>query len=197
MPDAIVARDAHEQRVHTPIATQIGMTQVSHQTVKTTRQIGILFVCLGNICRSPLAEAVFRHQARERGVEDRFRIGSAATSHWEVGNPRDPRTVRAADQRGVEVVGTSRQIRADDLRRWDYVIAMDTENLGDIRRLQAEFGGDARIHRLREWDPKGDDPDVPDPYVTAHMQGFEHVHDIVERCCTRLLSDLLARQEPE
>ena len=159
-----------------------------------SQPVGILFVCLGNICRSPLAESVFLHQARERGVGDRFHVGSAATSHWEVGNPPDPRTVRTARARGVAVTGESRQLRAEDLHHWDYIIAMDTDNLADIRRLQARAGGNARIHRLREWDPEESGADVPDPYVAGHLRGFEEVHDIVERSCARLLDHLLDNQ---
>ncbi|CAN5835955.1 low molecular weight protein-tyrosine-phosphatase [soil metagenome] len=154
----------------------------------------ILFVCLGNICRSPLAEAVFRHHARERGVEDRFQIDSAATSHWEVGNSRDPRTVRTARARGIEVTGRSRQLTAEDLQRFDFVIAMDAENLADIRALQKAAGGSARVHRLREWDPGQSGRDVPDPYVTGHLRGFEEVHQMVERSCAGLLDHLLAEQ---
>ena len=167
---------------------------VSLPTPMISEPIKILFVCLGNICRSPLAESVFLHLARERGVEDRFHIGSAATSHWEVGNPPDPRTVRTARARGVEVTGESRQLRPEDLRHWDYVIAMDSDNLAEIRRLEARAGGGARLHRLREWDPEQDGLDVPDPYVAGHMRGFEQVHDIVERCCARLLDNLLDGQ---
>ena len=161
-----------------------------------SQPVGVLFVCLGNICRSPLAESVFRHLARERGVEDRFRIGSAATSHWEIGNPPDSRTVRTARARGIEVTGESRQLRAEDLHHWDYIIAMDTDNLADIQRLHARAGGKARIHRLREWDPEESGLDVPDPYVAGHLRGFEEVHDIVDRCCARLLDHLLGSQSP-
>lgn len=157
----------------------------------------VLFVCLGNICRSPLAEAVFRDQARKRGVEHRFRIGSAATSHWEVGNPPDPRTVRTARARGLEVTGESRQIRPEDLHQWDYIIAMDAENLAEVQRLQRRVGGHAQLFRLREWDLAPEAMDVPDPYVTAHRRGFEEVHDIVERSCARLLDYLIAEAQEE
>ena len=130
----------------------------------------------------------------ERGVADRFRVDSAATSHWEVGNPRDPRTVRTARARGIEVTCRSRQLNFDDLQRFDYVIAMDAENLADIRALQNAAGANARVHRLREWDPQQDGYDVPDPYVTGHLRGFEEVHDMVERSCAALLDHLLAEQ---
>ena len=150
----------------------------------------ILFVCLGNICRSPLAESVFRHLARERGVEDRFRIDSAGTSGYHAGSPPDRRSAAVALARGVEVAGRSRQLSARDLRDFDYVIAMDAENLQEVEALHATVGGTARVHRLREWDPEGGGPDVPDPYYGG-ARGFEDVHDIVERSCAALLDHLL------
>jgi protein-tyrosine phosphatase len=155
--------------------------------------IHILFVCLGNICRSPLAESVFRHLARERGVERRFEIDSAGTSGWHVGDPPDARSVATARARGVEVCGASRKLVAEDLRRFDYVVAMDRENLANITRLQTASGGGARVHLLREWDPEPGQPDVPDPYYGGE-RGFEEVHDIVERSCAALLDDLLERE---
>ena len=155
--------------------------------------IRILFVCLGNICRSPLAESVFRHLARERGVERRFEIDSAGTSGWHVGDPPDARSVATARARGVEVCGASRKLVPDDLRRFDYVVAMDRENLANITRLQTASGGGARVHLLREWDPEPGQPDVPDPYYGGE-RGFEEVHDIVERSCAALLDDLLERE---
>ncbi|MGI9179977.1 MAG: low molecular weight protein-tyrosine-phosphatase [Longimicrobiaceae bacterium] len=97
----------------------------------------VLFVCLGNICRSPLAEAVFRRQVGERGVEQRFEIDSAGTSAYHAGSPPDARSAQVARARGVEVSGSARQLAADDLRRFDYIIAMDAENLAEIERLRA------------------------------------------------------------
>ncbi|MQA91646.1 MAG: low molecular weight phosphotyrosine protein phosphatase [Gemmatimonas sp.] len=152
-------------------------------------KLSILFVCLGNICRSPLAESVFRHLVRQRGLEDRFEIDSAGTSGYHVGDPPDARSVATASLRGIEVAGVSRQLVAEDLRRFDYVIAMDRENLEQTRRLQKRTNGSARIHLLREWDPEGTDSDVPDPYYGG-PRGFDDVHDIVERSCEALLDDL-------
>ena len=151
----------------------------------------VLFVCLGNICRSPLAEAVFRHKVRERGVEGDFEIDSAGTSGYHSGAAPDRRSAETARRRGVELAGQSRQLGAEDLRRFDYVIAMDGENLREIRALEAEAGGTARIHRLREWDPARSGADVPDPYYGG-TGGFDEVHDIVDRSCEALLDHLLA-----
>ena len=153
----------------------------------------ILFVCLGNICRSPLAESVFRHLARERGVEHAFEIDSAGTSGYHDGSPPDSRSVATARARGIEVCGASRKLVAEDLHGFDYVIAMDEENRANILRLQSESGGAARVHLLREWDPERDRPGVPDPY-DGGRRGFEEVHDIVERSCAVLLDHLLERR---
>ena len=150
----------------------------------------VLFVCLGNICRSPLAESIFRHLVRERGVEHLFEIDSAGTSDFHEGHPPDPRSASTARARGVEVTGCSRPILAEDLHRWDYVIVMDADNHSEVARIQAATGGAARVRRLREWDPQGGGPDVPDPYYDG-ARGFEDVHDIVERSCAALLEHLL------
>ncbi|MEX2581690.1 MAG: low molecular weight protein-tyrosine-phosphatase [Gemmatimonadota bacterium] len=156
----------------------------------------ILFVCLGNICRSPLAESVFRHLVREEGVEHRFEIDSAGTSGYHVGDPPDARSVATARARGVEVRGTSRQLDAADLRRFDYVIVMDRENLANVERLVGSAGGSTRVHLLREWDPERGSDDVPDPYYGG-PRGFDDVHDIVERSCRALLAHLLGELEEE
>ncbi len=159
------------------------------------KPIRVLFVCLGNICRSPLAEAVFRHLARERGVEGRFEIDSAGISGWHEGDPPDRRSAEVARRRGIELQGRSRRLTAADLERFDYVIAMDEENLAGIERLKAAAGAArARVHRLREWDPAADHADVPDPYYGGD-RGFEDVHDIVERSCAGLLDHVLAARE--
>ena len=156
----------------------------------TSRPIRLLFVCLGNICRSPLAEGVFRALVRERGVEDRFEVDSAGISSYHAGSPPDRRSADTARRRGVELTGRSRPITADDLRRFDWVIAMDEDNLEGIQAVERLAGGTARVHRLREWDPEDGGLDVPDPYYGG-ARGFEEVQEIVERSCAALLDDLL------
>jgi len=157
----------------------------------TWEPIRVLFVCLGNICRSPLAEAVFRHLVEERGWTDRFDIDSAGTSGWHRGAPPDARSTEVARRRGITLAGGSRKVTAADLRRFHYVIAMDEENLEALRELQAEAGGTARVHRLREFEPRAASLDVPDPYYGG-ARGFEEVHDIVERACAGLLAHVAA-----
>lgn len=153
----------------------------------------VLFVCLGNICRSPLAESIFQHLARERGVEAEFEVDSAGTSGYHAGDPPDARSVETARAKGVQVVGASRQLSAEDLDAFDYVIAMDAENLAALRRVAGPRAR-ARTHRLREWDPARGDLDVPDPYYGG-PQGFERVHEMIERSCSALLDHLLAERE--
>ena len=154
-------------------------------------RIGVLFVCMGNICRSPLAESVFRHLLRERGLADRFVVDSAGTSGYQAGDPPDARSVATARGRGIEVAGRSRPLGERDLQEFDYLIVMDAENRSFVDALRATSGGTARVHRLREWDPERGNLDVPDPYYGG-SRGFEDVQDIVERSCAALLDDLLA-----
>jgi protein-tyrosine phosphatase len=155
-------------------------------------RISVLFVCLGNICRSPRAEGVFRHLASERGVAARFEIDSAGTSGYHAGDPPDARSVATARARGIVVAGRSRQLIADDLRRFDWLIVMDEENLREVEKLASRTPSTgARVHLLREWDANGTGLGVPDPYYGGE-QGFEKVQDIVERSCEALLDDLLA-----
>lgn len=152
--------------------------------------VSLLFVCMGNICRSPLAEAMFRHLVRERGLEERFVIDSAGTSGYHRGSRPDRRSTETARRRGIELTGQSRQLVAADLRRFDYVIAMDAENLEGIQLLQDRSGGPSTVGRLRDWDPQPDHGDVPDPYYGG-PRGFEDVHDIVERAAAALLDHIV------
>ena len=154
----------------------------------------MLFVCLGNICRSPLAEGVFRQLLKERGVADVFEVDSAGTSGYHDGDPPDPRTMAVARRRGVALTSISRRVTADDLIRFDHIIVMDDENLAAVEALARRAGVTARIRLLREFDPAADSPGVPDPYYEG-PDGFERVHDIVERACAGLLEHLLSERD--
>src|SRR5690554_2228371 len=155
----------------------------------------VLFVCLGNICRSPLAAAGFRKQVREAGLEDRFDVDSAGTSSYHEGDGPDARTVHVARARGVEMTGRARQVRREDAERFDYIVAMDESNLRDGEQLVAAAGVHSpQVVRLREFDPEANgDLDVPDPYYGG-PRGFEDVHDIVERSCAALLEHIISER---
>lgn len=150
---------------------------------------GVLFVCAGNICRSPTAEGVFRHLAREAKAEARFKIESRGTGGWHQGEQAHPQTRKVSMSRGVPIEDhRAKQVRVDDFREFDLIVAMDRENLSNLERFRKH--GDAQLILMREYDPDKDDPDVPDPYAGG-PDGFEDVFDIVHRSCEALLRDLL------
>ena len=150
----------------------------------------VLFVCLGNICRSPLAEGVFRHILDEDGVSDRFRVDSAGTGSWHVGESPDFRAVRIAATKGVTVGGHARQVQPEDFRHFDYILAMDSDNLQALETYRDKVGGDAALYLLREFDPEGGPgAEVPDPYY-GDSSGFDDVFAMVERSCLALLDHI-------
>lgn len=151
----------------------------------------VLFVCLGNICRSPLAEGVFRHLVTGAGLEASFAIDSAGTGAWHAGEGPDPRSVEVAAAHGVELSGRARQVTAEDLWRFDVVVAMDRDNLAALKDISGEAHGTARLHLLREFDPEADGDDVPDPYYGG-PSGFERVYGMVRSGCEGLLGTLRA-----
>jgi protein-tyrosine phosphatase len=153
-------------------------------------RIGVLFVCLGNICRSPLAMGVFRQVVREAGLENRFEIDSAGTSSYHTGSPPDSRTVGVARARGLDLKHAARQMLREDLDRFDYVVVMDASNRGKVERLAQKGAGRAEVRMLRDFDAEaGGDLDVPDPYFGG-ADGFEEVHDMVERSCRGLFEHI-------
>jgi protein-tyrosine phosphatase len=157
--------------------------------------ISVLFVCLGNICRSPLAEAVFRDVVSEAGLEARFRIDSAGTSGYHDGESPDARTTDVAARRGVTVEGTSRSIGPSDAHDFDYLIAMDGDNRRAVERLVSRTGATPRVFLFREFDPEADGAlEVPDPYFGG-PSGFEDVHDLVERSARGFLEYLVDLHE--
>jgi protein-tyrosine phosphatase len=153
-------------------------------------RVGVLFVCLGNICRSPLAEGVFRGLVEEAGLGNRVEVDSAGTSDYHTGDPPDPRTVDVARRRGVRLEHAARQIKGEDLDRFAYVLVMDAQNLGKVQRLAERVRPGTEIRMLRSFDPEADgDLSVPDPYFGGEG-GFEAVQDMVERSCRALLSHI-------
>ncbi len=164
------------------------------------RSTRILFVCLGNICRSPTAEGVMRALVREAGLEESIELDSAGTGAWHVGNPPDERATETARTRGIVIEGAAREVRRADFDDFDLLIAMDRKNLADLRRLAPDERARARIRLLREFDPASaglgvDELDVPDPYYGG-PRGFEDVLDLVHAACEGLLAQIRAGQVP-
>ena len=144
----------------------------------------LLFVCLGNICRSPTAEGVMRHLVREEGLEDRIEIDSAGTGGWHAGAPPDSRATQAAARRGIALEGAARKFSVADFYRFDLILAMDAENLRDLRALAPDEEAASKVRLLR-----GPGLDVPDPYY-GEGDGFELVLDQVEEACRALLDEV-------
>jgi protein-tyrosine phosphatase len=145
--------------------------------------VRVLFVCMGNICRSPTAEGVMRHLLAERGLEDEIEVQSAGTGGWHAGSPPDARSTRAAAARGITLEGAARQVTRADFEDFDLLVAMDRDNLADLRAI-APPGTEHKIRLLL-----GEGRDVPDPYYGG-PHGFENVLDLVETACEQLLDEL-------
>jgi protein-tyrosine phosphatase len=148
----------------------------------------ILFVCLGNICRSPVAEAVCRKQIEEKGLQKTFYAESRGTSDWEQGNGAHPKSRANAKENGIDLENhISKQVTTNDLETFDVIVALDRSNFKDLKHLGAHEK--ARLVLLREFDPEAgeNDFDVPDPFYHG---GFQGVFDMVSRSVSQLLDQL-------
>jgi protein-tyrosine phosphatase len=151
----------------------------------------VLFVCLGNICRSPTAEGVLRHKLREAGLEGCVEVDSAGTGDWHVGKAADIRTRQAAQQRGYDLSALrARQVKVDDFRAFDLVLAMDNSNLHDLQQLRPGNASAELDLFLRRYQSALDE--VPDPYYGGEA-GFAQVLDLIEQACDALVLELKGR----
>lgn len=148
----------------------------------------VLFVCLGNICRSPLAEGVFAAQVAAAGLEALVQVDSAGTGDWHVGELPDPRTRAVAQRHGLTLTHRARQFAPADFDAFDYVLCMDASNLRNVQALMPQAGGLAQVRLLRDVDPQGPG-DVPDPYF-GELEGFEAGYQLLHRVCGALLAQL-------
>jgi protein-tyrosine phosphatase len=154
------------------------------------RPIRVQFVCLGNICRSPLAEAVFRDEAEARGLADAFEIDSSGTSNYHVGAGADRRMRATAEAHGHALEEhRASQFTAQDLERYDHIFVMDKSNLHDVLFLDEDDAHGGKVRLFREFDPEPGNFQVPDPYQGG-QEGFERVYAIVERTAEHLLDRL-------
>ncbi len=156
--------------------------------------VRILFVCLGNICRSPMAEGVFRSVVESRGLSDKFEIDSAGTGAWHVGSPPDERAQKVLLDNGMDISGLrARQIKRNDFESFDYIIAMDQSNYSNIVKLNPDVA-DGKVHMMLGFASHVGEVDVPDPYYGGD-EGFEHVLYLVREASEGILASLDIEQE--
>ena len=153
----------------------------------------VLFVCMGNICRSPAAEIVCKKMLGESDLADSVELDSAGTIGYHTGNGPDPRMAATLKSRGYPIFGRARQITAGDLEDFDLILVADEENLADVRRLDRDGSRSAKVRLLVEYCENHDAPRVPDPYYGG-QRGFEDVADLVEDACGGLLNELSKRR---
>lgn len=160
-----------------------------------TFSMKILFVCLGNICRSPSAEAIFKHKLQNKSLAQSFPADSCGTANYHVGDTPDPRTIRNARNNGVEINHLGRQISPSDFENFDLILAMDGSNLHNILRLPGANLHAHKIKLMREYDPDGRG-DVPDPYYGTEAD-FQEVFEILDRSIDKLITSLLKQKSNE
>jgi len=152
--------------------------------------VTVLFVCLGNICRSPTAEGVMAALLEAEGLRDRIAIDSAGTGAWHAGEAPDRRATAAARRRGIHLSGQARRVRSTDFQKFDHIVAMDGQNLVDLRAMARDLDASAQLSLFRDFTEGGElGLDVPDPYYGG-ANGFETVLDICEAGCRGLLAHL-------
>ena len=155
------------------------------------KKISVLFVCLGNICRSPAAEAIFIDLIKKKGLTDHFIVDSAGTGSWHIGKKADARMRIAAEKRGLNILSTARQINTKDFDKFQYILAMDNSNFRDIidlknRNYSSDF---ASIKKIQDFRSVFKDLEVPDPYYGGD-KGFDHVLDILEDSVSGFLESI-------
>lgn len=157
--------------------------------------IKVLFVCLGNICRSPLAEGVFMQKAKNQNVNELFFADSAGTASYHIGKLPDIRSRQVAQKNGFELTHLARAFKLSDFYEFDFIIAMDKDNLSNIKRLMPE-DATAKILLMRHFGSTGKDQEVPDPYY-GELKDFEKVYSILDRSCDVMLGFLLDELKQE
>ena len=153
----------------------------------------ILFLCMGNICRSPAGHCVFQHLVDQAGLSDQFEIDSAGTIGFHVGSPPDRRMQQSLRLRGIPIIGTARQLKREDLAEFDLILAMDKENLRDAKSLDPSGQLHSKIKLFCDYCTQRDGTEVPDPYYGGDG-GFEDVYVMLERTHNHLLDHIAAKE---
>ncbi len=149
----------------------------------------VLFVCLGNICRSPLAEGIFAKMVREQGLQNQISCDSCGTAAYHVGSQPDSRSVANAKENGLMLRHQARQFEGRDFEDFDHILVMDRSNYEDVRQFAETDHHLSKMSLMRKYDLNDSDADVPDPYYSGG-KGFQNVYDILYRSCQRLLEEV-------
>lgn len=167
------------------------MQRKVNRDLQSMDRIGVLFVCLGNICRSPLAEGIFRDKVKKAGLENQFKIDSCGTSAFHIGEQPDPRSAANAIENGVYLDHQARQFVGADFADFDYILPMDSSNYRNVMKLKPE-NPNGNVMLMRAFDTLGRGEDVPDPYYGGE-RGFQNVFDILDRS-TEVLLDTIRKE---
>ncbi|XP_038900985.1 putative low molecular weight protein-tyrosine-phosphatase slr0328 [Benincasa hispida] len=184
------------------VASSMADSSLSRSSETETKPFSVLFVCLGNICRSPAAEGVFRNLVTKKGLDSKFIIDSAGTIGYHEGNEADPRMRAASKRRGIPITSISRPIQPSDFVNFDLILAMDKQNrediLGAFERWRTKnglpFDSHKKVKLMCSYCKKHDESEVPDPYYGG-QQGFEKVLDLLEDACESLLESILTENK--
>lgn len=149
----------------------------------------LVFVCLGNICRSPTAEGIFIHKVKKAGLENYFYIDSAGTAAYHVGESANSKSQATANEHEIQLPSQARKFEYADLEEFDLILSMDSSNLKNIKQLDRKNKFQHKIKMMREFDPQPENGEVPDPYYGG-LQGFENVFQVLNRSSEVLLNEL-------